>query len=58
MNEIYRLRLDHYIDDGEKHYQVDEPLVIQMIIDRTYMQVPVCLNNMLDKMREEFLNRV
>ena len=58
MNEIYRLRLDHYIDDGEKHYQVDEPLVIQMIIDRTYMQVSVCLNNMLDKMREELLNRV
>ena len=58
MNEIYRLRLDHYIEDGEKHFQIDEPLVIQTIIDRTYMPIPVCLNNMLDKMREELLNRV
>ena len=58
MNEIYRLRLDHYIDDGEKRHQIEEPLVIQMIVDRTYMPVPVCLNNMLDKMREELLNRV
>jgi hypothetical protein len=58
MNEIYRLRLDHYIEDGEKHFQIDKPLVIQMIIDRTYTPVPVFLNNMLDKMREELLNRV
>ena len=58
MNEIYRLRLDHYIYDGEKRHQVEEPLAIQMIVDRTYMPVPVCLNNMLDKMREELLNRV
>ena len=58
MDEIYRLRLDHYIDDGEKRHQVEEPLVIQMIINNTYMSIPVCLNDMLDKMREELLNRV
>ena len=57
MNEIYRLRLDHYIDDGEKRHRVEEPLVIQMIVNRTYMPVPVCLNSMLDKMREELLTR-
>ena len=56
MNEIYRLRLDHFFDDGEKH-QIEEPLVIQMIVDSTYMPVPLCLNNMLDKMREELINR-
>ena len=58
MNEIYRLSLDHFFDDGEKRHQIEEPLVMQMIVDRTYMPVPVCLNNMLDKMREELLNRV
>lgn len=58
MNEIYRLRLDHFFDDGEKQHQIEEPLVIQMMCDNTYMPVPVCLNNMLDKMREELLNRV
>ena len=58
MNEIYRLRLDHFFDDGENRHQIEEPLVIQMIINNTYMSVPVCLNDMLDKMREELLNRV
>lgn len=58
MNEIYRLRLDHFSYDGEKRHQIEEPLVIQMIVDRTYMPVPFCLNYMLDKMREELLNRV
>ena len=58
MTEKYRLRLDHFFDDGEKRHQIEEPLVIQMIVDHTYMSVPVCLNNMLDKMREELLNRV
>ena len=58
MDEIYRLRLDHFFDDGENRHQIEEPLVIQMMVDSTYMPVPVCLNNMLDKMREELLNRV
>jgi hypothetical protein len=58
MNEIYRLRLDHYVNDGEKRHQIEEPLVIEMIVDCTYMSLPICLNNMLDKMRKELLNRV
>ena len=57
MNEIYRLRLDHFFDDGEKRHPIEEPLVIQMVVDSTW-PVPVCLNNMLNKMREELLNRV
>ena len=58
MNEIYRLRLDHFFDDEEKRHQIEEPLVIEMMVNSTYMSVPVCLNKMLDKMREELLNRV
>lgn len=58
MNEIYRLRFDHFFDDGGKPHQIEEPLVIQMVIDSTYMPVSVCLNHMLEKMRKELLNRV
>ena len=57
MDEIYRLRFDHFFDDGKERHQIEEPLVIQMVIDSTYMPVPVCLNHMLDKMRKELLNR-
>lgn len=57
MNEIYRLRLDHYFDDGEKRHQIEEPLIIQMIYNGMSMPIPVCLNRMLDQMREEVLKR-
>lgn len=53
-NEIYRLTLDHYIDDGEKRHRIDEPIVVQMI-HVTEIPVPVCLNHMLDMMRKELL---
>lgn len=57
MIEVYRLTLDHYIDDGEKHHQIEEPLVVAMMLDTTYKPASVCLNSMLDKMREEMLRR-
>ena len=57
MFEIYRLRLDHYIDDGEKRHQIEEPLVVSMTFNTTFMPASVCLNSMLDKMREEILSR-
>ena len=57
MNEIYRLRLDHFFDDGEKRHQIEEPLVVSMTFDTTFMPASVCLNSMLDKMREEILSR-
>ena len=57
MFEIYRLRLDHYIDDGEKRHQIEEPLVVSMTCDTTFMPASVCLNSILDKMREEILSR-
>jgi len=55
-NEIYRLTLEHYIDDGENRYRIDEPKVVQMI-HVTEIPVPVCLNRMLDKMREKLLRK-
>lgn len=57
VNEIYRLTLSHYIASGEERVRIDEPLVVQMIIDRQYTPTPVCLNRMLDMMRNEVLRR-
>lgn len=56
-NEIYRLTLSHYIESEEERIMVDEPLVVQMIFDRTYAPTSVCLNQMLDRMRDEVLRR-
>lgn len=53
-NEIYRLTLEHYIDDGKNRYRIDEPIVVQMV-HVTEIPVPVCLNRMLDMMRGELL---
>lgn len=58
MNEIYTLRLDHYIEDQGNRHPLDEPLVITTVYDRRYVPLPVCINSMIDKMREEMLNRV
>ena len=57
MNEVYKLTLNHYMDDGENRVSLDEPLVVQMIVDRRYTPVPICLNNMMDMMRDEMLRR-
>ena len=58
MNETYRLTLTHYIDDGENHIPLEEPLVVQLVYDRTQVPLPICLNRMMDMMRKEILNRM
>lgn len=55
--EIYSLRLDHYIQDESGRYSIDEPLVVKMVYDRSYMPMPVCINGMLEEMRKEVLMR-
>ena len=55
-NEIYRLTLEHYIDNGKDRHRIDEPIVVQMV-HTTEVPVPVCLNRMLDMMKEELLKR-
>lgn len=59
MNEIYRLRLDHFMDmgNGERH-QLDEPLIVQIILDRRYMPQAICLNKMMDMMKDELLRKI
>jgi hypothetical protein len=58
MYETYALRLDHYMvtESGER-CMLEEPLVVKMVIDKTAMPAPVCLNRMLDMMRNEVLKR-
>ena len=58
MDEVYRLRLDHFMDmeNGERH-KLDEPLIVEMILDRRYMPQAICLNNMMDMMKAELLRR-
>ena len=53
--EIYSLRLDHYIQDESGRHAIDEPLVVRMAYERSHMSMPVCLNEMIDKMRKEVL---
>ena len=55
--EVYRLMLEHFIDDDGERIRLEEPLVVQMAYDRRYMPSAICLNSMIDKMRDEVLNR-
>ena len=56
-NEVYSLTLKHYIDDDCGRYEIDEPLVVNMVFDASHMPVTVCLNYMFDKLRKEMLRR-
>ena len=60
MNEVYALRLDHYvIDEKMNRYRLEEPMVVQMTLDRrTGITTPYCLNRMLDMMKDEVMKRV
>lgn len=58
MYEIYELRLDHYIEDQGDRHSLDEPLVVKMMYDRRYVPLSICINSMIDKMRDEMLKRV
>ncbi len=56
-NEIYCLTLEHFICYDKDRHRLEEPLVVQMIADRQYAPTAICLNRMLDIMREELLRR-
>lgn len=34
-NEIYRLTLEHYFDDGENRHKIGEPIVVNSTHDRS-----------------------
>jgi len=54
--EVYKLTLEHYID-GETPVRLEEPIVVKMVVDREYVPSAVCLNRMLDMMREYVLKK-
>ena len=57
-NEVYRLTLEHYLndEDGNKHH-LEDPLVVKAIYDRRYGSVPYLLNHMLDMMKDTVLRK-
>lgn len=57
ISEIYRLRLDHYMQDNDGQYPIEEPLIVQMVYDRQHGNLPICLNDMIDKMRDAVLRK-
>ena len=57
ISEIYRLRLDHYMQDKDGQYPMEEPLIVQMVYDRQYSNLPICLNDMIDRMRDVILRK-
>lgn len=58
MYEIYELRLDHYIEDGGDRHTLDEPIVVRVLYDGRYVPLSICINSMINKMRDEMLKRV
>ena len=59
MDEIYRLRLDHIMMDveNEEYHRLEEPLVVQMVLDRRYRPQAICLNDMMEMLKAELLRR-
>ena len=56
--EVYELRLSHYISDRGDRHMLDMPLVVTMTFERVdNVPLPVCLNEIIDKMRAEMLKR-
>ena len=54
--ETYQLTLQHYIVCDEEYIKLEEPLVVKMIVSND-IPTPVCLNRMIDMMRDEMLKR-
>ena len=57
INEVYRLVLEHFADNDGKRSRLEEPLIVQMVFDRRYAPPAVCLNSMIERMRDEVLKR-
>lgn len=52
MMEIYKLKLEHYVEDKDGRQYIEEPLVVQTAIDHQFAhaQVTCTLNVLLDQM--------
>ena len=58
INEVYRLTLEHYMDiEGSKH-KLDDPIIVQTIMDHDHGITTLCLNHMIDMMRDMLLREV
>lgn len=57
LSEVYRLRLDHYMQDKDGQHPIEEPLIVQMVYDRRFGNQSVFLNYMIDKIRDAVLRK-
>lgn len=57
INEVYRLTLDHFINNNGERTRLEAPLVVEMICGSSYTPQAICLNSMIDRMRAEILKR-
>ena len=58
--EGYRLTLSHFMHgmDGERHL-IEDPISVQFIIDRSsQMPTSYCVNEMLERLKQEILRRI
>lgn len=56
--EVYKITLTHYIQDekGEK-FEIEEPIICQHIVERTFCGHGIILNQMLDRVKAYVLER-
>lgn len=58
ISEVYQLTLEHYMNiEGSKH-KLDDPIIVQTIMDRDHGPTTLCLNRMMDMMRDMLLRRI
>lgn len=61
--EIYKLKLEHYIEDKDGRHDIEEPLVVQTLADLKLCNAPVTcqlnalLTQMFDRLRHAALKR-
>lgn len=66
MMEIYKLKLEHYVEDKDGRYDIEEPLVVQTVVDYQFAHKPhtqvncvlnILLDQMFDRLRHAALKR-
>lgn len=55
--EVYTLILKHSIWDGEKEYELGEPIAVKCMVETTSGNTTYIINEMMDKIKHELLLR-
>lgn len=55
--EAYTLVLKHSIWDGGEEHELEEPIAVRCMYDKTFGNPTIMINEMMDKMKHELLLR-